>query len=114
MRAILNGLDQTADFDDGIVHSIFYYGNRVPMRFLLFCLMAVAAQAADTRPIVAAFGDSLSAGHGADPGQSYPDYLQKLIDQDGGKWRVYNAGVSGDTTTDGLERLPEIVALKPR
>ena len=68
----------------------------------------------DDRPLVVAFGDSLSAGYGADPGQSYPDYLQKLIDHAGKNYRVYNAGVSGDTTTDGLERLPGILTLKPR
>lgn len=69
---------------------------------------------ADIRPLVVAFGDSLSAGFGADPGKSYPDYLQKLIDKSGRNYRVYNAGVSGDTTTDGLERLPGILTLKPK
>ena len=69
---------------------------------------------ADNRPLIVTFGDSLSAGYGADPGKSYPDYLQKLIDQAGKNYRVYNAGVSGDTTTDGLERLPGILTLKPK
>ena len=69
---------------------------------------------ADNRPVVAAFGDSLSAGFGADPGKSYPDYLQKLVDKAGKNYKVYNAGVSGDTTTDGLERLPGILTLKPK
>ena len=40
-------------------------------------------QIADSRPVIAAFGDSLSAGYGADPGKSYPDFLQKEIDRAG-------------------------------
>jgi acyl-CoA thioesterase-1 len=64
----------------------------------------------DTRPAVVAFGDSLTAGFGAEPGNSYPDFLQKELDN----WRVVNAGVSGDTTTDGVNRLAEVLAYKPR
>ncbi len=61
-----------------------------------------------------AFGDSLTAGFGAEPGHSYPDYLQRDLDQAGLKWRVANAGVSGDTTTDGLNRLAEVISQRPR
>ncbi len=68
----------------------------------------------DTRPVIVAFGDSLSAGFGADPGQSFPDFLQKDLDAAGLKWRVVNAGVSGNTTTDGLARLSEVLRYKPR
>ncbi len=67
----------------------------------------------DTRPVVAAFGDSLSAGLGLDPGKSYPDDLQRLIDDAGYRYRVVNMGVSGDTTTDGVERLPSALAAHP-
>jgi acyl-CoA thioesterase-1 len=65
------------------------------------------------RPIVAAFGDSLSAGFGAEPGKSFPDFVQKLVDQAGYKYQVYNAGVSGDTTSDGVERMSEVIGLHP-
>jgi acyl-CoA thioesterase-1 len=68
----------------------------------------------DTRPVIVAFGDSLSAGFGADPGKSFPDFLQKDLDAAGLKWRVVNAGVSGNTTTDGLDRISEVLAYKPR
>ncbi len=71
------------------------------------------AQPTDPRPVIAAFGDSLSAGFGAEPGKSFPDYVQRLIDRAGYRYRVYNAGVSGDTTSDGVERMPEVLALSP-
>jgi acyl-CoA thioesterase-1 len=68
----------------------------------------------DTRPVIIAFGDSLSAGYGAEPGKSFPDFLQKDLDAAGLHWRVVNAGVSGNTTTDGLDRIKDVLAYKPR
>ena len=68
----------------------------------------------DERPVIVAFGDSLTAGFGAEPGNSYPDFLQKDLDAAGLKWRVVNMGVSGDTTTDAVSRLNEVLAERPR
>ena len=68
---------------------------------------------ADSRPVIAAFGDSISAGFGVEQGKSFPDDLQRLIDKAGYRYRVVNLGVSGDTTTDGLERLPTVLAIHP-
>jgi acyl-CoA thioesterase I len=68
----------------------------------------------DTRPVIVVFGDSLTAGFGADPGKSFPDFVQKDLDQAGLHWHVVNAGVSGNTTTDGVARMREVLAYKPR
>jgi acyl-CoA thioesterase-1 len=68
---------------------------------------------ADHRPIIACFGDSLTAGFGLDPGQSYPDLLQKDLDRQGQNYRVANLGVSGETSQDGVQRLAQVLALKP-
>ncbi|MBS1823045.1 MAG: arylesterase [Acidobacteria bacterium] len=67
----------------------------------------------DTRPLIVCFGDSLTAGYGTEAGQSYPDYLQTDLDKKGYAYRVVNAGISGNTTKDGVERIASIITMKP-
>lgn len=55
--------------------------------------------------LVVALGDSLFAGYGLSPGQAYPARLEAALRGRGINARVVNAGVSGDTTADGLARL---------
>lgn len=54
---------------------------------------------------ILAFGDSLLAGYGLDDGESYPDRLEQALRARGVNAKIANAGVSGDTTAAGLERL---------
>ena len=54
---------------------------------------------------ILAFGDSLFAGYGLDPAQSYPARLEAALRAKGVNALVANAGVSGDTTAAGLQRL---------
>ena len=68
---------------------------------------------ADARPVIATFGDSLTAGFGVEDNESYPFYLQKLLDAQGYNYRVVNHGLSGDTTTGGVERIAQVLADKP-
>jgi acyl-CoA thioesterase I len=63
--------------------------------------------------IVVAFGDSLTAGLGVTPGDSYPAQLQEKLVLAGYRYRVINAGVSGDTTAGALRRLDWVLKSKP-
>jgi acyl-CoA thioesterase-1 len=54
---------------------------------------------------IVALGDSLFAGYGLRPEQSYPVRLEQALRARGINARVTNAGVSGNTTGDGLQRL---------
>ena len=56
---------------------------------------AAPASKTDTRKTLVVFGDSLSAGYGVAPGQSYPDDLQRKLDAQGYAWHVVNLGISG-------------------
>lgn len=69
--------------------------------------------APDNRQVLAVFGDSLSAGYGLEPGQSFPDDLQRKLDAQGYAWRVVNLGISGDTTEGGVARMDSATSLKP-
>jgi acyl-CoA thioesterase-1 len=84
---------------------------------LLYSVMvnSVWAQQAsgDSRPVLLAFGNSLTSGYGAAPGFGYPEQLQKTLDADGYAYRVVNMGIPGDTTKSGRARISEALALKP-
>jgi acyl-CoA thioesterase I len=57
------------------------------------------------KPKIVAFGDSLTAGFGLSEKESYPFLLQQKLNADGYNYEVVNAGVSGDTSAGGLERI---------
>src|SRR5262249_32722213 len=73
----------------------------------MFLAALVALPAAAESKVVLIFGDSLSAGYGLKPDESWPSLLQARLD---GRYKVVNASVSGETTAGGLTRLP--VALR--
>jgi acyl-CoA thioesterase I len=75
--------------------------------------MTGAIPAAAQVPVVLDFGDSLTAGYGLMPEQAFPARLEAWLRAHGVAARVVNAGVSGDTTTDGLARLDWALADKP-
>jgi acyl-CoA thioesterase-1 len=60
---------------------------------------------ASDKPKIVAFGDSLTAGFGLSEKESYPFLLQQRLNAEGYSYEVINAGVSGDTSQGGLERI---------
>ena len=85
----------------------------------LFGVILMNASYGLAEPVILAFGDSLTAGFGVDPKDSYPARLQRLLDEKGYHYKVVNAGVSGDTTAGGASRIgwvlqhePEIVIIE--
>ena len=50
-------------------------------------------------------GDSITAGYGLEPSQSYPALIQEKIDEKKWPFRAVNAGQSGDTSAGGLNRM---------
>ncbi|WP_085937249.1 arylesterase [Enhydrobacter aerosaccus] len=87
------------------------------------CLMPAQAQTAGQTPgqndkpaksiSLAVLGDSLAAGFGIKPEQSFPARLEAALKADGRTVTVLNDGVSGDTSAGGLDRVDWILGDKP-
>lgn len=87
-------------------------------------LLSIASPAAASpeRPLVLAFGDSLTAGYGLEAGMGFAPQLQAMLRRHGIRATVADAGVSGDTsaagaarigwTLDGLPEKPDLVILE--
>jgi acyl-CoA thioesterase-1 len=72
-----------------------------------------APSAADARPVILFVGTSLTAGLGLDPGESYPARIQERIDAAGLRYRVVNAGVSGETSAGARRRIDWLLDAQP-
>lgn len=68
-----------------------------------FILAAVPAAAEPLR--IVALGDSLTAGFGLEPGEAFTGRLEAALKARGHNIVIVNAGVSGDTASDGLARV---------
>ena len=64
-------------------------------------------------PVIVALGDSLTYGERVDPTRNYPTQLQAELDRLGYQYRVVNAGISGDTSAGGLNRVQAVLNQKP-
>lgn len=62
---------------------------------------------------IVAVGDSLTAGLGVNEEDAYPALLEKRLRGAGYRWRVVNAGISGETSSGALSRVAWVLKLKP-
>ncbi|PJG50840.1 arylesterase [Bradyrhizobium forestalis] len=84
------------------------YGLFMHIAVLMLALMTIAppARAGATQPVrLVVLGDSLSAGLGLPAQEAFPQKLQKALQTKGITVDMTNAGVSGDTTSGGRDRL---------
>jgi acyl-CoA thioesterase-1 len=59
----------------------------------------------DAPPVILFFGDSLTAGYGLSPEESFPTLVEKSLIAKGKSCKVVNAGLSGETSAGGLARI---------
>jgi len=108
----------------GEVHRLLWCA--LSLLFLLSCTQPVEQSAttpapntaepppaADTRPAIVAFGDSITEGAGVDENDAYPARLEALLNEAGLDYQVINEGISGDASSGGRVRVSTVVAYNP-
>lgn len=77
--------------------------------FIIILISSPAIFAKQTPASILVLGDSLSAAHGIDPKSGWVNLLSAKITQEKKPYQVINASISGDTTINGLKRLPALL-----
>ncbi|WP_293597584.1 MULTISPECIES: arylesterase [unclassified Polynucleobacter] len=78
----------------------------------LFCLVMSIYSWAQVNPVILVLGDSLSAEYGLPRGTGWVNLLEEQLARDKSPWTVFNASISGETSSGGLTRLPKLLGQK--
>ena len=78
----------------------------------LFCLLMSFYSWAQTSPVILVLGDSLSAEYGLARGTGWVHLLEQQLEKDKSPWTVFNASISGETSSGGISRLPSLLTQK--
>lgn len=83
----------------------------VVVRFVAVMLLVFALPAYAEKPAILVLGDSLSASFGIGADTGWVALLQRRLDQEGYRYQVVNASISGDTTAGGAARFPRALKM---
>lgn len=78
----------------------------------LFCLLMTISSWAQVKPVVLVLGDSLSAEYGIPRSTGWVHMLEEQLVREKSPWTVFNASISGETSSGGLTRLPNLLSQK--
>ena len=78
----------------------------------LFCLLMSFYSWAQTSPVILVLGDSLSAEYGLARGTGWVHLLEQQLEKEKSPWTVFNASISGETSSGGMSRLPSLLTQK--
>jgi acyl-CoA thioesterase-1 len=78
----------------------------------LFCLLMSISSWAQVKPVILVLGDSLSAEYGLPRGTGWVNLLESQLTRDQSPWTIFNASISGETSSGGLTRLPALLSEK--
>ena len=90
------------------------HGPRLSIVVVISLILSLASFSAKTAPFkLAAFGDSLMAGHNLEQGDGFVPQLQAKLTEMGLEVEVLDHAISGNTTADGLTRVSNVLADRP-
>jgi len=84
----------------------------VLMAISLFCLFIPFSTYAQTKPVILVMGDSLSAEYGLSRGTGWVKLLEDQLNIESSSWTIFNASISGETSSGGLSRMPALLEQK--
>ncbi|MCH7514955.1 MAG: arylesterase [Bacteroidetes bacterium] len=79
------------------------------LSFIIFITSLACMIPQDSRKTIIFYGNSLTAGYGLAQENAFPAVVAELIEESGKKYKVVNAGVSGETSSGGLTRIDWIL-----
>jgi acyl-CoA thioesterase-1 len=82
------------------------------IKLTLFCLFMPIVTLAQTNSTILVMGDSLSAEYGLSRGTGWVKLLEDQLQKQGSSWTIFNASISGETSSGGLTRLPILLKQK--
>ena len=78
----------------------------------LFCLLISFVTSASSNSTILVMGDSLSAEYGISRGSGWVKLLEGQLQKQGSQWTVFNASISGETSSGGLARITNLLQQK--
>jgi acyl-CoA thioesterase I len=82
------------------------------LALVLFCLFIPFGTKAQSNPTILVMGDSLSAEYGLTRGTGWVRLLDEQLHKEASPWIIFNASISGETSSGGLSRLPKLLDQK--
>ena len=79
------------------------------LSFIIFITSLACMIPQDSRKTIIFYANSLTAGYGLPQENAFPAVVAELIEESGKKYKVVNAGVSGETSSGGLTRIDWIL-----
>ncbi len=107
MKQIPEQIGYKISFQRIIFQGINLFERMKILKVTLFCLLLfIVSEAEAQQPkTILFFGDSITAGYGLDEEQAFPAFIQEKLDENSLRYRVVNAGLSGETSAGGLRRV---------
>jgi acyl-CoA thioesterase-1 len=93
-------------------HYLQFFRYRITVVAGLFCLLSSIVTSTHANSTILILGDSLSAEYGLVRGTGWVKLLENQLQKQGSPWTVFNASISGETTSGGLTRLPALLEQK--
>ena len=78
----------------------------------LFCLLIGFNSLAQANSVILVMGDSLSAEYGLPRGSGWVNLLQQQLAKEGSLWTIFNASISGETSSGGLTQMGDLLEQK--